>query len=218
MLAKIRSSVLQGIDAKEVTIEVDITPQGLPSFNIVGLPDTAVKESIKRVKKAIVNSGFKFPDHKITVNLAPAGIKKEGPSFDLPIAIGILAATEQIASEILSDIFVFGELSLDGSVRPLNGILPRAVHIKEIGIKKPSAYLEEGTFIRGFENYIIFIYEIRRNKLKNILIMFIYFNLITIAISYRFYIFTIIYIFNRNISIIQQFAFPITTTITSITF
>jgi len=136
MLAKVKSSVLHGIDAKEVTVEVDVTFQGLPSFSIVGLPDMAVRESIQRVKKAVTNSGFKFPDHRITVNLAPAGIKKEGPSFDLPIAIGILAATEQIDGNNLRDIFACGELSLDGNVRPLNGVLSRVSYLKNRGIAK----------------------------------------------------------------------------------
>ncbi|MDD5681477.1 MAG: YifB family Mg chelatase-like AAA ATPase [Candidatus Omnitrophica bacterium] len=136
MLAKVRSCVLHGIDAKEVTVEVDVSFQGLPSFSIVGLPDTAVRESIQRVKKALANSGFKFPDHRITVNLAPAGMKKEGPSFDLPIALGILAATEQIDGNNLHDIFACGELSLDGNVRPLNGVLSRVSYMKDKGIKK----------------------------------------------------------------------------------
>ncbi len=144
MLAKVKSSVLHGIDAKEVTVEVDVTFQGLPSFFIVGLPDMAVKESIQRVKKAINNSGFKFPDHKIIVNLAPAGIKKEGPSFDLPIALGILAATEQMDKEKLEDSFACGELSLDGNLRPLNGILSRVSYMKEKGIKKCIIPFENG--------------------------------------------------------------------------
>ena len=144
MLAKVKSSVLHGIDAREVTVEVDVTFQGLPSFSIVGLPDMAVKESIQRVKKAINNSGFRFPDHKIIVNLAPAGIKKEGPSFDLPIALGILAATEQMDKEKLKDIFACGELSLDGNLRPLNGILSRVSHMKEKGITNCIIPFENG--------------------------------------------------------------------------
>lgn len=144
MLAKVKSSVLHGIDAKEVTVEVDVNFQGLPSFSIVGLPDMAVRESIQRVKKAINNSGFRFPAHKIIVNLAPAGIKKEGPSFDLPIALGILAAAEQMDKEKLEDVFACGELSLDGNLRPLNGILSRVSHMKEKGIKKCLTPLENG--------------------------------------------------------------------------
>ncbi|MBU4488135.1 MAG: ATP-binding protein, partial [Candidatus Omnitrophica bacterium] len=144
MLAKVKSSVLHGIDAKEVTVEVDVNFQGLPSFSIVGLPDMAVRESIQRVKKAINNSGFRFPDHKIIVNLAPAGIKKEGPSFDLPMALGILAATEQMDKENLEDVFACGELSLDGNLRPLNGILSRVSHMKGKGIKKCIIPFENG--------------------------------------------------------------------------
>jgi len=144
MLAKIKSSIPHGINAKEVTVEVDVTSRGLPSFSIVGLPDTAVRESIKRVKNAIINSGFSFPETRITVNLAPAGIKKEGPSFDLPIALGILAATEQLKKDALKDTFVCGELSLDGSIRPLNGILPRVITMRNKGIYKCLVPFENG--------------------------------------------------------------------------
>lgn len=136
MLAKVKSSALYGIDAKEVTVEVDVASRGLPSFSIVGLPDTAVRESIKRVMNALINSGFKFPGTKTTVNLAPAGIRKEGPSFDLPIALGVLAATGQLDRNTLKDIFVCGELSLDGGVRPLNGLLSRVIAMRNKGIKK----------------------------------------------------------------------------------
>lgn len=136
MFAKVKSSALHGIDAREVTVEVDVTSRGLPSFSIVGLPDAAVRESIKRVMNALINSGFKFPATKTTVNLAPAGIRKEGPSFDLPIALGILAATEQIDRNLLKDIFVWGELSLDGGVRSLNGILSRVIAMRNKGIKR----------------------------------------------------------------------------------
>ena len=136
MLAKVRSSVLHGIDAKEVTVEVDIANSGLPTLSIVGLPDAAVRESIKRVKNALTNSGFKFPSTRITVNLAPAGIRKEGPSFDLPIALGILAATGQLDADKLADIFVCGELSLDGSVKSLSGILSRVINMHSKGLNK----------------------------------------------------------------------------------
>jgi magnesium chelatase family protein len=162
MLAKVKSSVLYGIDAREVIVEVDVASQGLPSFSIVGLPDAAVKESIKRVKNAIINSGFNFPDTKITVNLAPAGIKKEGPSFDLPIALGTLAATNQIERDALKEIFICGELSLDGSTRPLNGILSRVIAMKNKGIKKclipsengPEASLVKNTVILAINSLI----------------------------------------------------------------
>lgn len=126
MLAKVLSSAVLGIDAYIVEVETDLFPQ-LPSFAIVGLPDNAVKESKERVQSAIKNSGFYFPSKKITLNLAPADIKKEGSAFDLPIAIGILAATGQIQRENFNDYIILGELSLDGSLRPVRGALPMAL-------------------------------------------------------------------------------------------
>jgi len=151
MLAKAKSSVLHGINAKEVTVEADVASQGLPSFSIVGLPDAAVRESIKRVRNALVNSGFKFPNNKITVNLAPAGIKKEGPSFDLPIAMAILAATGQFDKNSLNHTLVCGELSLDGCLRPLNGILPRVLSMRGKGINRcliPSENAPEASLVK----------------------------------------------------------------------
>ncbi len=154
MLAKIKSGVLYGIDAREVTVEVDVANSGLPSFSIVGLPDTAVRESIKRVKNALTNSGFRFPGTRTTVNLAPAGIRKEGPSFDLPIALGILAATGQIDKDVLRDTFVCGELSLDGDVGPLNGILSRVLHMHDKGVERcmvPSANRLEAALVKDMQ-------------------------------------------------------------------
>jgi magnesium chelatase family protein len=129
MLAKVESQVLRGIEARSMRVEVDVSA-GLPSFSIVGLPDEAIKESKVRVKSAIKNSGFEFPAKKIAVNLAPANIKKEGPCFDLPIAIGIIAASNQLNTECLQGKVICGELSLDGYVRSINGILPRALALK----------------------------------------------------------------------------------------
>lgn len=129
MLAKVLSSALIGIDAYPVEVEVDIS-SGLPSFSIVGLPDNAVKESKERVRAAIKNSGFAFPTKKITVNLAPADIKKEGTVFDLAVAVGILKAEGVINNEGLADYFVLGELSLDGSIKPVRGALSIAVCAK----------------------------------------------------------------------------------------
>jgi magnesium chelatase family protein len=126
MLAKILSSAVIGIDGYLVEVEVDISP-GLPTFTIVGLPETSVKESKERVKAAINNSGYNFPDDRITVNLAPANIKKEGTGFDLPIALGILSALGIIPKEGLADRMVFGELSLDGRIKPVKGSLPMAI-------------------------------------------------------------------------------------------
>lgn len=125
MLAKVTSGATVGLNATLIEVEVDIAEQGLPSFTIVGLPDKAVEESKERVRSAIKNSGADFPISRITVNLAPADLPKAGPAYDLPIALGILVASGQIAPEI-SDSLFFGELSLDGSLRHTNGILPMA--------------------------------------------------------------------------------------------
>ncbi len=134
MLAKVLSSAVLGIDAYRVEVEVDIT-SGLPTFTTVGLPETSVKESKERVKSAISNSGYRFPDDRITVNLAPADIKKEGTGFDLPIALGILAATGIIPQKIITKYLILGELSLDGRVKPVRGSLPMALAAKEAGYK-----------------------------------------------------------------------------------
>src|SRR5699024_10745084 len=123
MLSKIKSYTLEGLAGLGVDIEIDINT-GLPGYETVGLPDTAVKESRERVRAAIKNSGFKYPAKRITVNLAPADSKKEGALFDLPIALGILIASDQLGGARYSDLSVLGELSLDGSVRPVNGIMP----------------------------------------------------------------------------------------------
>jgi magnesium chelatase family protein len=132
LLAKVLSSAVLGIDAYQVEVEVDIT-SGLPTFTTVGLPEASVKESKERVKSAINNSGYRFPDDRITVNLAPADIKKEGTGFDLPIALGILAATGIIPQELVSQYLVLGELSLDGRIKPVKGSLPMALAAKMTG-------------------------------------------------------------------------------------
>src|SRR3990167_9104496 len=119
MLAKITSGASIGLDATLVDVEVDIAERGLPSFTIVGLPDKAVEESRERVRAAIKNSGADFPSSRITVNLAPADLPKIGPAYDLPIALGILIASEQIAPKVSNSLF-FGELSLDGGLRHTN--------------------------------------------------------------------------------------------------
>ncbi len=135
MLSKILSSATYGIDAYLVEVETNVEKQ-IPGFIIVGLPDNAVKESRERVTAAIKNSGFEYPLKKITVNLAPADIKKEGSSFDLPIAIGLLSATGLIDSVHLSSTVFLGELSLDGNLRPVKGSLPITVEAKRKGIKR----------------------------------------------------------------------------------
>lgn len=134
MLAKVPSSAVIGIDAYIVEVEVDIS-QGLPSFSTVGLAEGAVRESKERVKAAIKNSGYHFPPDRITVNLAPADVKKEGSAFDLPMALGILAATGLVPKTQSMDYLVLGELSLDGLIRPVKGILPMAIKTKEQGLK-----------------------------------------------------------------------------------
>lgn len=146
MLAKIISAAVVGLDAVPITVEVDIAAMGLPSFQIVGLPDKAVEESKERVRAAIKNSGADFPARKITVNLAPADLPKEGPAYDLPIALGILIASEQLKPpELKDDVFV-GELSLDGTLRRIWGILPIALMARDkkfINLFIPSDNLPE---------------------------------------------------------------------------
>ncbi|WP_224983656.1 YifB family Mg chelatase-like AAA ATPase [Geomonas agri] len=153
MLAKVLASALLGIDAILVDVEVDIT-QGLPQLATVGLPDGAVKESKDRVKAALKNSGYDFPNRKITVNLAPADVKKEGASFDLPISIGILAATGVIKEELLKRYILLGELSLDGGVKPVRGCLSVAVAAREAGLAGiiiPAENVCEGGVVEGVE-------------------------------------------------------------------
>jgi len=121
MLAKVKTAAVVGLEAQEIEVEVDIS-SGLPSMTIVGLPDTAVQEARERVRSAIRNSGCQFPMKRITVNLAPADLKKAGPSYDLPIAVGILLSSEQIAADTSRMLFL-GELSLDGGLRHTYGII-----------------------------------------------------------------------------------------------
>ena len=153
MLAKTLSSAVFGIDAYVVEVEVDIA-QGLPAFATVGLPEGAVKESKDRVKAAIKNCGYDFPSRRITVNLAPADIKKEGTAFDLPMAIGILAATDTVQKEKLNDYFVLGELSLDGKVKPVKGTLPIAVAVRDAGFRGillPRENSREAAVVKGVD-------------------------------------------------------------------
>ena len=153
MLARVLSSAVFGIDAYKVEVEVDIA-QGLPAFATVGLPEGAVKESKERVKAAIKNSGYDFPPRRITVNLAPADIKKEGAAFDLPIAIGILAATEIVQKARLNRYSILGELSLDGKVKPIKGALPIAVAARDGGlggILLPRGNSKEAAVVKGIE-------------------------------------------------------------------
>lgn len=155
MLSKIISGAVSGFNAVLVDVEVDVATQGLPSFTIVGLPDKAVEESKERVRSAIKNSGADFPITRITVNLAPADLPKIGPAYDLPIALGILIASGQIAPEISNSLF-FGELSLDGNLRHTNGILPMAILAREKRFKKiyiPKVNEKEASVVGGIEIY-----------------------------------------------------------------
>ncbi len=134
MIATVRTATLYGIDGIPVDVEVDIS-HGLPSFSIVGLPETSVKESKDRVRSAIKNAGFEFPSDRITINLAPADVRKEGSSFDLPIAVGILAAMGVVKAESVSDCLIAGELSLDGSLKAVRGVLPIALQARKDGME-----------------------------------------------------------------------------------
>ena len=153
MVSRVRSYATSGIDALEVFVEVD-SSRGLPSVVIVGLPDSAVKESKERVRAAIVNSGFPFPLKKVVINLAPADIRKEGTVYDLPIALGILASSGVLKGERLGDYLVAGELGLGGELHPVKGVLPAAILVKELGIRGlivPEANVEEALLIEGVE-------------------------------------------------------------------
>ena len=155
MLAKVLSSAIIGIDAYVVEVEVDIS-QGLPTFATVGLPEGAVRESKERVKAAIKNSGYHFPSDRITVNLAPADVKKEGSAFDLPMALGILAATGLLSPASYGDHLVLGELSLDGLLRPIKGALPMAITAKERGLSGiflPAQNALEAAVVDGVKVY-----------------------------------------------------------------
>ncbi|MEK7217167.1 MAG: YifB family Mg chelatase-like AAA ATPase [Chloroflexota bacterium] len=154
MLAKVLTSAVVGLDGAQVEVEVDISP-GMPAFTIVGLPDTAVQEARERVRSAVRNSGCTFPIRRITVNLAPADLKKEGPAYDLPIAIGILMSSEQVPADGEPALFL-GELSLDGTLRHTAGILPMVALAQERGIRRvfvPSMDAQEAALLEGPVTY-----------------------------------------------------------------
>ncbi|MEM9136122.1 MAG: YifB family Mg chelatase-like AAA ATPase, partial [Cyanobacteria bacterium P01_F01_bin.42] len=156
---RVWSAALIGIESVKVGVEVDVAG-GLPGTVVVGLPDAAVQESKERVKAALRNSGFAFPARRIVVNLMPADLRKEGPSFDLPIGIGILAATEQVRTELLQDFLFLGEVSLDGYLHPISGVLPIAAAAPKLGFKgmvvpkdnAAEASVVSGLNVYGFEN------------------------------------------------------------------
>src|SRR5882672_5972659 len=151
MLACVRSAAVFGIEASPVNIEVDVS-FGLPGFTMVGLPDPSVRESRDRIRSAVRNSGYEFPQHRITVNLAPADVRKAGSSFDLPIALGVLATSGQLAPRALDDTLVLGELSLDGGINAIRGVLPIAVAARRLGIKRlllPPQNAPEAAVVEG---------------------------------------------------------------------
>lgn len=157
MLSIVKSYGLTGINGYLVKAEIDIN-QGLPSYDIVGLVGTAIKESKERVKSAIKNSGFQYPILRLTINLAPADTKKEGPIYDLAIAMGILSASEQVNIDKVQDYIFLGELSLDGGVRRINGVLPILIAARQAGYKKiiiPKENEMEASFIDGLEVYAV---------------------------------------------------------------
>ena len=153
MLAKVNSAALYGIDALRVEVEIDLA-SGLPQLATVGLPEGAVKESKDRIRAAVKNCGYTFPAKRITINLAPADIKKEGSAYDLPMAVGILAAEGLIQKNLLDDYFLIGELSLDGSVKPVRGALPIAMAAKKEkykGLILPDTNASEAAVVREIE-------------------------------------------------------------------
>jgi len=155
MLSRIWSASLIGIDAVKVGVEVDVS-NGMPATIVVGLPDTAVQESRERVKTAIKNSGFVFPMRRIIINLTPADLRKEGPIYDLPIAVGVLASSEQIPIEWLDDTLFLGELSLDGTLRAVAGVLAIAAAAESLGIKNlviPADNVREAAVVKGVNVY-----------------------------------------------------------------
>lgn len=153
MLASLCSAAVFGVDAYPVQIEVDVS-FGLPHFTMVGLPDATVRESRDRVRSAIKNSGFEFPPHRITVNLAPADVRKGGSSFDLPIALGLLATSGQVTRRSVDDTVVLGELSLDGAINGIQGVLPIAIAARRLGVKRlllPAHNGAEASVVDGLE-------------------------------------------------------------------
>jgi magnesium chelatase family protein len=153
MLAKSTTASLIGLQVLKIDVEVD-TANGLPAVNIVGLPDAAVKESRDRVRAAIDNNGLEFPMQRVTINLAPADSRKEGTHFDLPIALAVLMATGQIPGHVLGDTVVIGELSLDGSILRVNGVLPMIMELQRMGYERviiPWENRFEASLLKGLQ-------------------------------------------------------------------
>jgi magnesium chelatase family protein len=157
VLASLRSAAVFGVDAYPVQIEVDVS-FGFPHFTMVGLPDASVRESRDRVRSAIRNCGFEFPKHRITVNLAPADVRKAGASFDLPIALGLLATSGPLARRAVDDTVIVGELSLDGAINGIRGVLPIAVAARRLGLKRlliPPQNAAEACVVEGLEVCVV---------------------------------------------------------------
>ncbi len=153
MVSKVKSYATYGVKAIQVLVEVDLI-RGLPGISIVGLPDSAVKESKERVKSALINSGYSFPLKKIVINLAPADLKKEGTVYDLPVALGILASAGVLKAEVLKDYLIAGELGLGGELHPVKGVLSAAILARELSLKGlliPKANVEEALLIEGID-------------------------------------------------------------------
>ncbi|MGC9143354.1 YifB family Mg chelatase-like AAA ATPase [Hydrogenobaculum sp.] len=155
MFFEITSGGLLGIEGIKVTVEIDVS-NGLPTFNIVGLPDTAIKESKERVRSSLINKGFGFPPKRITINLSPSNLKKQGTFYDLPIAVGILSYLDVINRENVKNYAFLGELSLDGVIKPINGVLPMALALKEIGIKNLVVPIENAHEISFLEDINVY--------------------------------------------------------------
>jgi magnesium chelatase family protein len=156
VLARIHSFVLVGIDAIACEVECDVSQRGLQKVTLVGLPQAAVKESVERVRRAVINSGYSFPGHAVLVNLAPADVKKEGPSLDLPIAIGLLRATNFITGDRHKEFLIAGELALDGRLRRIKGALSLALLAKSLGktgVILPEENRREAAVVEGIEVY-----------------------------------------------------------------
>jgi magnesium chelatase family protein len=156
VLSRIHSFILNGIDAMLCEVEVDVSQRGLERTTIVGLAQTAVKESIERVRRAIINGGFPFPKHALLVNLAPADVKKEAPALDLPIALGVLRASGSIVGDRHRELLIAGELALDGRVRKIKGALSLALLAKEKkfrGVILPEDNGREAAVVEGIEVY-----------------------------------------------------------------
>jgi magnesium chelatase family protein len=159
VISRVHSFVLQGIDATACEIEADLSPVGLPKTTVVGLPDVAVKESMERVRTALLNSGYRFPQTRITINLAPADVRKEGPVYDLPFAVAMLRAEGGIQPTLdsrprVDDFLIAGELALDGRVRPIKGVISQAILAKKLkvrGVIVPQENAGEAAAVDGIE-------------------------------------------------------------------